>query len=165
MLVDNRSWPAIVYCAALGAVFACCCCSMAALLLSYLMTVHVAGVWSESTPKLALIPWPTNVTLLPGSPVILTARSKILYRSAELQAVAAVLSSDISAVHGMDLAIASGDSSAGAAGDIVLILAPAPPSPPGSPTPVPPSAPPAPAPPGAPGSSPAVRRPVTASKR
>eukprot|EP01044_Picomonas_judraskeda_P017862 COSAG03_NODE_3434_length_2018_cov_2.309536_2_plen_312_part_01 len=121
---------------------------MAALLLSHLVTVHVAGAWSESTPQLALIPWPTNVTLLAGSPVILTARSKILYRPPELEAVAAVLSSDFSRVHGMDLAITSGDSSHSAAGDIVLRLAPAPPSPAGPPTPQPPPSPhPAPAPP------------------
>lgn len=116
---------------------------MAALLL--LLTSSLVAICgaSDSTPQLALIPWPTNVTMLAGSPVALTAKTKIIYTLPGLKSVAAVLASEVASVHGIDLAVvAAGGGNAGAVGDIILQLAPVSTS---RPTPTPPTPPPAPA--------------------
>jgi hypothetical protein len=112
------------------------------LLLSTCGAAAVAAAAAAAPP--ALVPWPTNCTLLPDEAgVSLTAASKIVYASAELAGPAAVLAEDLAVLTGLTLATSAGTESR--AGDVLLVLGP-PPAPPPPPPPLPPPAPPPPPP-------------------
>lgn len=87
------------------------------------------------------MPCPSNVTLSGEPTVTLTSSSKILFASAELAGVAAVLAEDLASLHGLALKPTAG--TAGGPGDILLVLGP-PPQTPAPPPPLPPPAPPTP---------------------
>ena len=97
-----------------------------------------------AAPAPALVPWPSNLTLMGGPGAVLTSHSKILFASVELAGAAQVLAEDLAALH-KSLALTPSSGTTAGPGDILLVLGPPPPPPP-PPAPVPP--PPPPPPPG-----------------
>ena len=111
------------------------------LLLALLLAGPCGFIATASRLPPALIPWPTSATFPAGSPVVISATSRIRYTSPELADAAEVLASDLAEIHGLKLRTESGGQAA--PGDVILSLASSPRGPPPAPPkPSPPSPPP-----------------------